>query len=354
MKFILCSDLHLKETEKEYCLSVLKEIIGLCCQHKCSALFFAGDVFDSRQSLKALRADFRTALELLPASCSVYFLTGNHEELRAQDSETLESYDFGRAKLLAAKPWTLHEITPDTELLAVPFQRDYSGYRDWEVPPKNKPFRILLAHGTVLGMSYTGPTEELDSVLDEDIFDFFKADLAALGHLHKQVIKKGKTIIAYPGSARVWREGEEGKRCVLLGNTETGISLQPLYLVSAGEYHVISVYASPEGDLRYELPAETTSHDWLHLELWGVVEDETSVLAAFEKIKTELEKKCRKISSSENLTVLAGISAHPLAGRFLRVWEDSKNQYNNEESGVYDLARLQGLLTLKDILEKIK
>ena len=357
MNFILCADLHLKETEKEYSFSVLGEIAGLCKKNNSGALLLAGDVFDSREEIKSLRTDFRAALDLLPDSCQVYFLPGNHEELRAKDTEDLESFDFGRAKLLAAKPWSLHDLDADTELLAVPFQKDYRDYRDWEIPRKKKAMRILLAHGTVMGMAYTGPGEETDSIIDEDMITFFQADLAAIGHLHKYSDTDRKNYrIIYPGSARVWREGEEGKRCVLLGNTGTvPVRLEPLFLTSAGEYRVIPVFATPEGELCADIPKDISPADWLCLDLTGVVEEEPPVLAALEKLKTELEKKCRKVSAgTEKLSVLAGVSTHPLAGRFLRKWEEAAHSYKDEEPGVYEQARLRGLLALKDVLEKRK
>ena len=356
MNFILCADLHLKESEKNYCFSVLNEILKLCEKKKCEALLFAGDVFDSREAVKALRPDFRSALETLDPACSVYFLPGNHEELYAQPSEGLESFDFGRARLLAKKPWSLHTLGADAELLAMPFQRDYSGYRDWGVPPKKNPVRILLAHGTMMSMAYAPSVEETDSIIDEDMFNYFQVDIAALGHLHKQAaLGKGSTLAAYPGSARVWREGEEGKRCVLLGNTgAVPPALEKLTIASAGEYRIIRVYASADGKLRAAIPELISPGDWIHLELAGVVEEEPPVLAALEKLKTDLMKKCRRVTSTESLTILSGISTHPLARRFLRAWEEAAPEYKNEEPGVYEQARLKGLLALKDVLEKSK
>ena len=357
MNFIHCADLHLKETEKEYSFSVLHEIIGLCIKEKCGALLFAGDVFYSRGDVKYLRGDFREALEKLPSSCAVYFLPGNHEELRAKANEKLEDFNFGKLQLLSEKPFSLHELSGDAELMAIPFQPDYSGYRDWKVLPKKKPLRITLAHGTVPGITYTGPGEETDSALDEDLFSCLQTDIAATGHLHTQSLtRRGNTLIAYPGSARVWREGETGKRGVFLGRTETmPPQLQPLTLVSAGEYRVIPVFASPGGELRLDIPGDISPADWLALDVSGVVEEETSVRAALEKLSSELEKKCRRVSlNTKALSVLSGISTHPLAVSFLRAWEEAAHRYAGEAPGVYALARLQGLISLRETLERRK
>jgi DNA repair exonuclease SbcCD nuclease subunit len=356
MNFILCADLHLKESEKEYSFSVLDEILELCVKNKCEALLLAGDVFDSREDVKKVYAVFRAALEKLPSSCMVYYLPGNHEELRANPSENLNSFDFGRARLLIEKPWSFHELGSNAELLAVPFQQEYSGYRDWKVPEKKKLLRILLAHSTVTGLIYTGPQEETGSVLDEDVFSHLKIDLAAMGHIHTQILaKKGGTTVAYPGSARVWREGEQGKRCVFLGNIEgSSFRLEPLPLESAGEYRVVSIFVSPKGELKAKTPADISKADWIHLEASGVVDDEPLAAAALEQYKAELEKKCRKVSlNKDNLSVLSGVSSHPLAVRFLRAWEEKKPLYAEEE-GVYEAARIQGLMAVKKILETQK
>jgi hypothetical protein len=235
----------------------------------------------------------------------------------------------------------------------MPFQRDYAEYRRWEVPPKMKPLRILLAHGTVPGIMYTGPGEETDSVIDEDLFTRFNVDIAALGHLHGQtIVRKGAALVAYPGSARVWRDGEDGKRCVLLGNTELiPPRLEPVVLASAGEYRIVPVFAVPDGTLRPALPQTISPADWLHLDAEGVVEDEPLVTAALEKLAAELGKKCRRVSyTTEKLSVLAGVSTHPLAVSFLRAWEDAASRYDGEEPGVYELARLRGLGSIKAIL----
>ena len=309
VNFILSADLHLNETEKEYSFSVLEEIINLCIKENCGALLLAGDIFDSLSDAEKLRSDFRNTIEKLPPSCAVYFLPGNHEELRAKENVKLESFDFGRARLLSEKPWSLHELSAEAELLAIPFQSDYSGYRDWKVSPKEKPLRLLLAHGTVPGISFTGPGEETDGTLDEDLFSLFSADIAALGHLHSRYLnKRGDVIIAYPGSARVWREGETGKRCVILGRTETSPPrLEQLHLASAGEYRIIPVYVSLQGELRRELPEDLTPADWLHLDVSGVTEDEPFVIAALEKLIEDLKKQFRRVSfNTKALFVLEG------------------------------------------------
>jgi DNA repair exonuclease SbcCD nuclease subunit len=341
MKCILCADLHIKESEKDYCFSVLNEIVFLCEKEKCGAILFAGDVFDSRPDAEALRSSFRACLDRLSAAVRVFFLPGNHEELHSGGMSDLESLDFGRARLVSQKPFSLETLDGFAEILALPFQKDYSNYRSWEAPPKKKPLRIVLSHGTVPGIAYTGPDEEEErGVLDADIFAHFGADFAALGHLHGSLLSlRGETLIAYPGSARVSREGESGPRQVLVFSTEEKPPRPlPVTLVSAGEYRIVPAYASPEGKLRgpdEKQIAGWKAADWIRLEVSGVVEDEIPVLAALKAMQAGLEKKFRKVTvSTEKLSVLQGISSHPLARRFLEKWENGTENYREDRKSV--------------------
>jgi hypothetical protein len=117
------------------------------------------------------------------------------------------------------------------------------------------------------------------------------------------------------------------------------------------------VYAAPDGKLRGPDEKDIAgwkAADWIKLEVSGVVEDEPAVSSALEKLKAALEKKFRKVTaSSEKLSVLQGISTHPLASRFLEKWEKEAEHYK-DSGDAYVLARLKGLQVIKEILEKRK
>ena len=360
MRFLHAADLHLSRAEREYSFSVLDEILGIARRERCGALLLAGDIFDSCAEAEALRTDFRARLETLPADCAVYFLPGNHEALgsAAGRGNPLEGFDFGRARMLTTLPFSLENLSPEAELLALPFRRDYSDYRDWPVPPKKKPLRIILSHGTVPGIVYTGPDEDDEAgALDPDIFAFFQADLAALGHIHGgSESLMGGTIVAYPGSARVWREGETGPRRVLLGTTETmPPRLEEVVLESAGEFRILAVQVGIDGTLRLAGSENTPrGADWIRLDVTGVTEDERPVLGEVAKLRASLERSSRRVTvDAGGLEVLAGVSTHPLAVRFVKKWEELSAVYPEEAEG-YRLARLKGLRVLKGILESRK
>ena len=357
MRFLLAADLHISAGERDYSLAVLDEITGICGSEKCDALLLAGDVFDSWADVEALRGPFRDAAERLPPSCTVYYLPGNHEELRAPAGGKLENFDFGRVRLLGRGPWSLEFPDEHTELLAVPFAADYSSYREWGVPPKTRPRRLVLAHGTVAGIAWTGTGEEDRSFLDPDIFAFLEGDLAALGHLHGSFQRWiGKTLFAYPGSARVWREGEQGPRQVFLGATETpALRLEARTIRAAGEYRPVTVHINPDGSLEKVDLSSFSEADWLRCEAEGFVEDEGSAMAAFRGWMKGLEGKYRRLTEGgHRLSVVSGIASHPLGLQFLKKWEALAGSYGDEPAGVYDLARIRGLSVLKEILERRK
>ncbi len=371
MRFLHAADLHLATAERAYSLGALEEIIRIAAREKCGAILLAGDVFDSYRDMEALRGEFRDRLESLPPDCAVFFIPGNHEELRSPSGRApLSGLDLGRARIPEETPFQLFSLSPEAELLCLPFRRDYSDYRNWPAPPKKRPLRILLAHGLVPGIVYTGPEEESPAgTIDPDLFGYLSIDLAALGHIHAGSITRiGDTTVAYPGSARVWREGETGPRQVFLGATDTiPPRLVPVRLESAGAFVPLSLSVGLDGEVRLPQDFGTPGKmDWLHLEVSGVVEDERPVLEEARKIVTSLEKNCRRVTTdTAGLEVLAGISTHPLAREFLKRWEElarrrtAKGGFGGPEGDpeteaddvVFHLARRTGLSVLKSILE---
>jgi hypothetical protein len=264
-----------------------------------------------------------------------------------------------------------------TELLAIPFQKDYSAYREWKVPPKGGKKRVVLAHGTVPGVrgmylpgmynipgrngaDLSGEEENPPGVLDEDLFSYLEADLAVVGHIHGAYTKQsGDCLIVSPGSARVWREGETGARKALLIDTEALREPETIVLQSAGQYRRINVEVLPDCSLSFPgafaagngLP----SPDWLCLNLSGVVEDETEAMENVQRAVAALEKKYRRVTAAhEELLVLKGISTHPLALQFIKKWEAGRGMYAAEDEEVYSRAKLRGLAKIKELVEARK
>lgn len=365
MKILHCADLHLSRAEEDYSFGVLDEIVGLAGAECCEAILLAGDVFDSRADLEALRDRFRKSLERLPPETGVFMIPGNHEYLGAasEDEAAVARFDFGRARLFAEKPFALIPLGPGAELLALPFRRDYSDYRDWPVPRKKAGFRVLLAHGTVPGMTFSGPDEEgATAVIDADLFSRFGIDYAALGHIHAGASSRiGAASAVYPGSARVWREGEEGPRkAVVFSADPNAVRIEERVLKSAGRFLPLALEAGLDGALPGlepgldRLPSDLGPKDWVRVEVSGLVEDETATVRDLDRLVGELAVRCRKVTrEARGLDVFSGISAHPLAARFEEACERALAENPGEEE-LYRLARLGGLKALKEILESRK
>jgi DNA repair exonuclease SbcCD nuclease subunit len=360
MKFLHFADLHLSRADRDYSFSVLEELAGLAAERRCDVVFIAGDLFDSHGDAEALRGDFRIVMNRLPGSCGVYYLPGNHEELGAPAGAGLDRWDFGRTRLFSSQPFSLVPLSDEAELLALPFRASYSDYREWKVPEKKASLRILLAHGTVPGIVYTGPDEDAaGGVLDRDLFSHLKIDYAALGHIHGGSVNRiGTTLVCYPGSARVWREGETGPRGALVVETGPGVGAvkpETVVLKRAGRFRGVSVPVTAEGHLDFsrETLREAAPEDWVRLEASGVVEEEKSVGEALRNLARDLEGACRRVTiDTGELEVLAGVSTHPLALRFVQAWEAMAARYDNpDDAMVYRLARQRGLLALKEMIE---
>lgn len=361
IKLLHCADLHLSVAEKEYGLSVLREIVEKANNRDVDYLLLCGDVFDSFPDAEALRSDFRGILSSLPR-CEVLYLPGNHED-RSRGSNQLSSMDLGLGKegLLYETPSKL--IKRDgIEFLSIPHQKDYSTYAEWPVPPKGSPVRIAIAHGTVLGLTYSGPEEEEDgSVLDPDIFERYQVDYAALGHVHSRRTQKiGTVTYAYPGSARVWRlhEREMGPRGINLVeiSDDGNIACEFVALGSAGEYRRYTLPLSLDGELTGldEIARTWTATDMIELELTGIVEDENKLAELERALKSKYTPPVlRKPIEIKRTGVegMAGIASQQIAKDFLLLWEKERPAMNEGEIKVWMRARELALKEIKSAMQ---
>jgi DNA repair exonuclease SbcCD nuclease subunit len=319
-----CADLHLSERERTYSLNVLEDIVDLTKRHEPAWVLIAGDLFDSFADLEALRGEFRARMEQIPQACQVVYLPGNHEELE-RGAGRVEAMDLGRVTVKSETPFA-YLRGEDLDIIAVPQQDGIAGYREWSVPPKEGRHRIVMVHGTVAGLSYAGlEDEEGAEAVDPDLFIRLEADYAALGHIHaRRQERLGNTLLAYPGSARVWRRGEAGAHglyCVRLG---AHLSPEFLPLPRAGTYVELEIPLSLEGDVDADaLPSDGwTRHDWVRLNLAGLVEDEHTVARNVERLEATFADRLRRLTVNRDaVTVLPGIASDPLAQRFLALWQ---------------------------------
>jgi DNA repair protein SbcD/Mre11 len=361
IKILHCADLHLSDadTEREYSLAVLDEIASTAVREGVRYVLFGGDTFNSFADAEALRGEFRKRMKTLQESCEVIFLSGNHEEL-GRKGRSLASFDLG------IQPQNIIEPSEDpftlmpregVEFLAIPHRAHYANYTEWNVPGRKKPFRVALAHGIVAGMSYTWQDEETSEpagVMDPDLFERNLVDYAALGHIHSfRRSRAGATEIVYSGSARVWRKNETEPRRVVLVTLGEGVHISTAELASAGQYRSLDIFINFDGTLP-DTPldqVEPAPADFIHLRFFGLVEDERKALNEVTELVTDLKTRVRRVQYETHLSVLEGISSHPVAEKFIQLLENKKPAAESDQYPVWKRAREIGLLKIKEILE---
>lgn len=79
IRFLHTADLHLSQKEKDYSLSVLKEIVSNANVEGCTHILFCGDLFDRNSDIAALKVEVKEILTEFPGK--IFFIPGNHEEL---------------------------------------------------------------------------------------------------------------------------------------------------------------------------------------------------------------------------------------------------------------------------------
>jgi DNA repair exonuclease SbcCD nuclease subunit len=359
MKILHCADLHISRKEQEYSLAVLGEIVRIAQEESCSGILICGDLFDSWEDLQILRKEIRKKLEGLAPNCRVILVPGNHEMLRSpKDGGSLDTLDLEPIELCTQTPFSLIPLSDQIEILAIPFSREMIDFQNWSIPLKKAKYRLLAAHGTVPGLIYAGPEEEEGEggVLDPELIRKAEADYAALGHIHGALESRAGTVpIVYPGSARVWREGEEGLRSIVLIEAGEKLFYKKRIVQGAGIFRRVEVDVTLEGvwetvQFLDQLRKDLGKADWIQLELVGIVEDEKKVMERAGAVSKELEEFCRKVTIDRTrLEGIEGLSGHPLAQKFLAKWKEQYREAGKEEQEILRYARIQGLRTINEL-----
>ncbi len=357
-----CADLHLSgrsDDEMRYSLSVLDEIIRLAEARDLRAILFCGDTFDSFNDAAMMRNEFRNRIAILPKSCDVFLIAGNHEDIGRKD-RALAAYDFGIAPdhIIEGVPFK-YFTCEGFDLLAIPHSHEYRDYAEWRMPEKGLRKRIAMAHGIVTDMVFAGifdSEESSASAMDVDLFHKLGVDYAAMGHIHAARSRKfGAVDIVYPGSARVWRKNEFGPRYVSLvhcGDTLT-YELQPLE--SAGEFRSIHLFVDFDGNVEtlqelQDLAKGWSPNDRVLLSFSGIVEDEVIARGNIQHLVEEMQKYVRVVDCEEHVEVVSGIASQLLAKKFLKRWSEKKPE-EPEKVEVWKRAREIGLMKMRDIIE---
>ncbi len=343
MKFIFAADLHLSSAE-EYSFSVFEEILSLCKENEIRELILGGDVFNSFFDAEKLVERFNEAISSSQLD-NIFFLTGNHDTKGASVEKLVKLQFHSKARIFSSIPFEIH-LVKDIEFLFLPFQRDISAIFKKEVPSKTHK-RIVIGHGSLIDFNPAGEDEE--SFYDNELFSYLEADIVLLGHIHKRITREK---IHYPGSARVWRSGEEGKHGVLIVDSES-LSTEFVPLKSGGEF--ISLKIEVEDDrFKAELPQRVENNQWFELFLEGWVSNRTNI----EKIKKKLSEIFRAAFkyefNEENVIDVSQFYENSLYKIFIEKWKGQfENLTDENEREIYKLARKYFLEELsRFILEK--
>ncbi len=325
-KAIHAADLHVSRSEQQYSFAVFDELIELCRRNEVDLLLLAGDLFDSYPDAVALAPELREHAAALPEACRAVAIPGNHEEL-LRGEEPLETIDLGRIAWATGSPFQRYKVC-GIDLFAVPFRSSYADYLTWEIPAAGEDPRIVMMHGTLAGMWFSGleETEESTVAIDPDVFGRIGASYAALGHIHSAHTEELEGCTAcYPGSARVWRRGENDLRAVqLLEFQGTALTRhERLTLTSAGRYRHLElpVGIDPGKVLTHVDEHVFDSADFVELALSGLIETQAQSAQLVRKLQHRLGPRVRRLEiDTEHLEPLSGFAALPLARHFLEHW----------------------------------
>ncbi|MCX7821771.1 MAG: metallophosphoesterase family protein [Brevinematales bacterium] len=336
MKFGFASDLHINN--EKWTIEVLKELV----EKSPPILILGGDVFDSFDDLLKQKDNFISLIEDSNLE-KVFFLPGNHDIL-GSSLEEIEKINFGRKiKLKTTIPYSIENVE-DKEFIFVPYQKDLSMLYNSEIPLKTKE-RIFIGHGSIIDYNYSN--EDENSFFDNGFFKLIETDLIFLGHIHCYAFFEDRNLF-YPGSARVWRKGEEGDHGFLISDTDKK-QVSFVKLENGGKF--IRVLVRLEEN-EYYLSQEIDNIDkntFVEFVLDGIVND----LSVVEALKNELKEKylAKNISFDEvNIVNIGNYYNSAIFKTFMKKWrEHLENAVTEEERENYLLARKLFIKELEEV-----
>ncbi|XDD49866.1 exonuclease SbcCD subunit D [Leptospira sp. WS92.C1] len=350
IRFLHTADLHLSQKEKEYSLSVLREIVFAAIEEKCTHILICGDLFDRNSDIAALKKDVIEILKEFPGK--IFYIPGNHEELGLSPGDYPISADLSPMsypqKGESVKLWLEENDGVSAEFFGFPFRRNLDD-SNIQFKPKTVLYRIALLHGTETKLvEYLGPSpEEADSILDSKPFQDAHFDYLALGHIHsKRHETSGSMIKAYPGSPRIVSMGESGPRSVniiSLGKNGTPV-LKHRVLSSAGEYKEFSLSATLTGEVPdlVSVSSQFSKTDTVKINVSGIVEDEHIVSEILNRFcETAI---CRKIEiKKSDLKTSSALIDNPVAKLFYEKLKEKQSNWSGADAPDWNQILVLGL-----------
>jgi len=201
MSKILCvGDLHLSHTRLALCSSVLKWIASTIVEHEPDAVVYLGDVFDTHAVIRSeclgiWTNHLRNTLDY----CATYWIAGNHEFFKPNDS----TYNA----LIPFAAWQhkhLKIVTQTVKLDGLGFVPYLPHGQSWKEATSGFRSDVTFTHNTFLGADLGSRLAE-QGIAGEEV----SGDLIVSGHIHKrQQLSMGRgsspTTVLYPGTPYSW------------------------------------------------------------------------------------------------------------------------------------------------------
>ena len=226
---------------------VLSQIVDIANSESADALIIAGDLFDAYpiypETEESVVRDFeraKTEVFITPGNHDPYTPTSPYRTLSFPEnvhiftSEHLTPFEIASKKLRIYG--SAYTSTDFSEPVLRDFKADDDGFTN-----------IVIIHGNVNASGYV-------SITSEEIRNS-GADYIALAHIHKpsELLREGKTYLAYCGCAEARDFGEQYDTGVILLNLEDGNAEFSRMSVSDVRYREITVNAE-KGDVVSEIP----------------------------------------------------------------------------------------------------
>lgn len=354
-KILIAADLHLSISEKSYSFSVFEEILENAKNY--DALFLLGDTFNTFEDAEKLKEEFSKKSEIY--NKNIYLLKGNHEYLKsgginlrklkfADNIKIIENIDFINLDNL--------------DILAVAFRENYNIDNDFlkRVENLKEKNRIFLGHGIVEGTLWAIEENEESAFIPIEIIKRVKANLAIVGHIHKQMEINIENInIIYSGSARVWRKSKSemgARKCLALNIDCDSITKNYIDLKSAGEYRAYNLNIN-DIDLKIENIYKNWNYkDIIDINIYGIIEDEILLENKKKEIINKYSKYAREINiKSANLFFLENAYNENIIKEFLNVAEEFENKsVDDEYLEIVELAKYIGIEKISLALQNKK
>lgn len=277
MKLIHCADLHLdsrlnanlsKESSKERnreILSGLVRLVDYAKENKVTAILIAGDLFDTKNTLKSTKSIFAGLIADNP-DILFFYLRGNHDEFTP-----LNIFDEIPSNLcLFNEEWTDYALdeVDRIHLHGVELNKGNGSARQLNFSPDPSKVNIVMLHGQESETSGNDKTE----VINLKQFRNKGIDYMALGHVHgyKREVLDGRGVYCYCGCL-------EGR-----GFDETGDHGFVLLDIDEEKGIIKDTFIPFATRKLYEIDADITGHED-SAETVGIVEKAVSEFGAKSK-----------------------------------------------------------------------